>query len=312
MQLFTFIVSSPMETSSGTDAENETAANIINNKMSAYFTFIISLLLFYPPLIFKPLIENLFMHDIPANHPRKASLETRGQLVKGFEQGIVCIPGLIAHGRGEAFDYIFGEKTNHFAQKAIEASASLLLLAKKPVISVNGNVAALCPGEVVQLASLCGAEIEVNLFYRTPERMEAIKKALFAAGARRVLGGEEDEAIIPELFSERRRVSREGIYSADVVLVPLEDGDRTTALKKIGKKVIAIDLNPLSVTAKAADITIVDNVIRALPALCTAVNQLKPKEKHTLEQILAGYNNNMVLGEALEAISLRMKELARR
>ena len=29
--------------------------------------------------------------------------------------------GLIAHGRGETFDYLLGEKTNGFAKKAIEA-----------------------------------------------------------------------------------------------------------------------------------------------------------------------------------------------
>ena len=31
---------------------------------------------------------------------------------------------------------------------------------------------------------------------------------------------------------------------ADTVLVPLEDGDRTEALVKMGKTVVAIDLNP--------------------------------------------------------------------
>jgi 4-phosphopantoate--beta-alanine ligase len=251
------------------------------------------------------------MQGIPANHPRKASLETREQLVSGFREGIVCPQGLIAHGRGEAFDYLLGERTNPFAVKAIEASACALLAAKRPVISVNGNVAALCAASVVQLSSLCGARLEVNLFYRTQERMKAVKKALFAAGASEVLGGEEDEAIILELFSERRRVSREGIYSADVVLVPLEDGDRTTALKRMGKKVIAIDLNPLSVTARAADITIVDNVVRAVPALCAAVKRLRLKERQALERILAEYDNERVLGEALEAITSRLNRLAR-
>lgn len=50
-----------------------------------------------------------------------------------------------------------------------------------------------------------------------------------------------------------------------MVLVPLEDGDRTEALRRMGKTVIAIDLNPLSRTSRAANITIVDNVIRAVP-----------------------------------------------
>jgi 4-phosphopantoate--beta-alanine ligase len=62
-------------------------------------------------------------------------------------------------------------------------------------------------------------------------------------------------------------VDKNGIYKADVVLVPLEDGDRTLALKKSGKKVITFDLNPLSRTAVTADITIVDNVIRGINQL---------------------------------------------
>jgi 4-phosphopantoate--beta-alanine ligase len=52
-----------------------------------------------------------------------------------------------------------------------------------------------------------------------------------------------------------------------VVVVPLEDGDRTLALKKAGKKVITFDLNPLSRTAQTADITIVDNVVRGIREL---------------------------------------------
>mgnify|MGYP006179153607 CR=1 FL=1 len=35
---------------------------------------------------------------------------------------------------------------------------------------------------------------------------------------------------------ERRRVDPEGIFIADTVFVPLEDGDRTEALAKMGKK----------------------------------------------------------------------------
>ena len=53
------------------------------------------------------------------------------------------------------------------------------------------------------------------------------------------------------------------------VLVPLEDGDRTIALKKAKKKIITFDLNPLSRTAATADITIVDNVTRAMKLLVT-------------------------------------------
>ena len=50
-------------------------------------------------------------------------------------------------------------------------------------------------------------------------------------------------------------------------MVPLEDGDRTKALRKAGKIVITFDLNPLSRTAETANITIVDNVTRAVDLL---------------------------------------------
>jgi 4-phosphopantoate--beta-alanine ligase len=152
----------------------------------------------------------------------------------------------------------------------------MLLLSRHPVISVNGNVAALCAGEVVQLADATGAAIEVNLFYRTEEREVAIKKELARHGAKQVLGvGSRASARIPELHSERRKVDPAGIFVADTVLVPLEDGDRTEALVRMGKKVITIDLNPLSRTARASHVAIVDNVIRAMPALVDSVASLK-------------------------------------
>ena len=247
---------------------------------------------------------------MPTSHPRKESLQIRERLVEGFGQGLVCESGLIAQGRGEAFDYLVGEKTAPFAEKAAEAAAATLLLAEKPVISVNGNLAALCSKETVELARVSGAKLEVNLFYRTEKRVRAIKRRLEKAGAERVLGGEKDEAAIPELFSERRRVSREGIFSADVVLLAMEDGDRTRALRRMGKKVIAIDLNPLSVTAQEADITIVDNAVRAMPLLAKKVRELRRKGESGLKRVAAGYDNRKALGDALRHINRRLAGLA--
>ena len=82
---------------------------------------------------------------------------------------------------------------------------------------------------------------------------------------------------IPNLKSSRRFVDKNGIYSSDVVLVPLEDGDRIIALKKSGKKVITFDLNPLSRTAQTADITIVDNIMRGINELIKVCKSLKNK-----------------------------------
>lgn len=235
--------------------------------------------------------------SIPPDHPRAKSLHTREVLVDGYRRGLVAAEGLIAHGRGEAYDYLIGERTTKTAQRAVRAAAAMLLLSKRPVISVNGNAAALCPDEITQLAKVTGAAIEVNLFYRSRERERAIKAELEKHGAENVLGvGERASATIPELQSERRRVDPDGIYSADTVFVPLEDGDRTEALVKIGKTVITIDLNPLSRTAKAAHITIVDNMTRAMPALIEAA--IKIKGGRSLKKIIDSFDNKKNLRES--------------
>ena len=197
------------------------------------------------------------MVKISPSHPRYLSLVIREKLVEGFRKGYVVPQGLIAHGRGECFDYLLGEETIPPALKAIETASAALLLAKHPVISVNGNTAALVADEIVKLAELTGAKIEVNLFHRSHEREIIIAEILKSHGAKEVLGVDDELTTIPEITSDRRRVSVKGIYVADVVLVPLEDGDRTEALRRMGKTVIAIDLNPLSRTSRAASITIV-------------------------------------------------------
>jgi len=128
------------------------------------------------------------MSLIPKSHPRAKSLYIRERLVKGFDANLVAKEGLMAHGRGETFDYLLGEKTSKHAQKAIHAAAVLLVNATYPVISVNGNVAALCPKEIVKLAKVTGAKIEVNLFYVNEKRKKNIVKALQKAGAKEILG----------------------------------------------------------------------------------------------------------------------------
>ena len=203
---------------------------------------------------------------VPRSHPRYASLKTRETLVAAHRKGIAVLEGLIAHGRGEAWDYLLGEETSAPALVAEKAAAAFLLAAKRPVVSVNGNVAALAARETVRLAKAIPARIEVNLFHRTEARARRIAQLLRRAGARDVLAAEPD-ARIPGLDSKRALVHREGLYVADVVLVPLEDGDRVEALRRMGKFVISVDLNPLSRTTQAADVPIVDEVTRALPQI---------------------------------------------
>ncbi|MCK5159544.1 MAG: DUF137 domain-containing protein, partial [Candidatus Heimdallarchaeota archaeon] len=110
------------------------------------------------------------MSEIPPDHPRYLSLKERHEIIEGMHQKIVAEAGLIAHGRGEAFDYLLGEKTPEYALIQEEAAVAVLLLAKHPVISINGNVAVICPKELVELAEKTNAKLEVNLFYRTKER----------------------------------------------------------------------------------------------------------------------------------------------
>ena len=85
------------------------------------------------------------MTIIPKSHPRLNSLLIREKLVKGFDNNLVAKEGLLAHGRGEAFDYLIGEKTSKSAKEAIKAAAFMLKNAENSVISVNGNFAAFMP-----------------------------------------------------------------------------------------------------------------------------------------------------------------------
>lgn len=248
---------------------------------------------------------------IPPDHPRAKSLHTREKLIERYLEGIVAASGLIAHGRGEAFDYLLREKTSKPALKAITAAVAMLLTAENPVISVNGNTAALVAEEVVKLATVTGSKIEVNLFYRSLERELAIEKLLEKAGAHEVFGvGKKASAKIPELSSERRRVDPRGILAADVVMVPLEDGDRTEALAKMGKKVIAIDLNPLSRTAQKATITIVDNIIRSAPRLVETAEKLKKQDTGKCGEILRNFDNRKNLTESISLINENLSKFA--
>jgi len=251
--------------------------------------------------------------SVSPRHPRAESLRIREQLVEYSQTGVVALSGLIAHGRGEAFDYLIGEKTTECAKKAIRAAAAALLQAEHPVISVNGNAAALSAGDLVRLGEVTGAALEVNLYHRLHGREEAVEKVLREAGAQKVLGvGEAASARIPEIQSDRRRVDPRGILIADVVLVPLEDGDRTEALVRMGKTVIAIDLNPLTRTAQYATITIVDNIIRAMPALVKEAEVLKKLSREDLRRILSEYSNREVLSEAIRLINERLSDLAKK
>jgi 4-phosphopantoate--beta-alanine ligase len=244
------------------------------------------------------------MTDIPSNHPRLQSLLLRERLIEGLRTGLASEAGLLAHGRGEAFDYLLGERTHAFASEAIEATSARLLTAKHPVFSVNGSAAAVAGPEIADLVRSCDRMIvEVNLFHHTPERSRRIADYLGGLGLPRVVESSSSDSVpLPTVRHARRHMHKEGIAIADVVLVALEDGDRCQALVESGRQVIAIDLNPLSRTARVAHVTIVDEITRALKALKTCMDADRRRTPEVLAERMAHYNNLAILDRAAAAI----------
>ncbi len=229
---------------------------------------------------------------IPKSHPRYESLLLRDKIVKASQKGYLADSGMIAHGRGEAFDYLIGEKTTYPAKRAMYVAVAALLLSNNPVISVNGNASALACDELIELAQSIDAKIEINLFYRTDERIRLLTKLYKDHGYNDILG-------------TRASASKTGIYSSDTVLVPLEDGDRAEILKKSGKNIITIDLNPLSRTSKMSDVSIMDNIVRAIPYMTKIAEDLKTQDKQVLINIVNEFDNEENLKESLQQIKIK-------
>lgn len=240
------------------------------------------------------------IHKIAPTHPRASSLIIREKLVDGFKNGIVVPHGLIAHGRGEAFDYLLGERTTKYAYEAEKAAVCLLLLSKKSIISVNGNTAALCARDLVTLSNVTKSRIEVNLFHKSVARSNTIARILKKEDAFEVLGlDDKSKMMIKDISSNRKYVDKNGIMNSDTIFVALEDGDRTESLVKKGKKVISVDLNPLSRTAIASNITIVDNIVRVIPNMIKISEQLVKKDKYYLLQLINNFDNKENIHKSL-------------
>jgi 4-phosphopantoate--beta-alanine ligase len=109
-----------------------------------------------------------------------------------------------------------------------------------------------------------------------------------------------------EIKNSRSSASKTGIYSADTILIPLEDGDRAEILKNSGKNIITIDLNPLSRTSKMSDVSIMDNIVRAIPYMTKIAEDLKNQDKEILMQLVNEFDNEENLKESLAQI--RVKE----
>ncbi|MDO5852323.1 MAG: phosphopantothenate/pantothenate synthetase [Methanobacteriaceae archaeon] len=240
---------------------------------------------------------------INKDHPRYKSLQYRDKIVQAYNNKILTTSGMIAHGRGESFDYLLGEKTTDMAHIAIHIAACLFLVSSNPVISVNGNTTALVSKEIVELSNTLNIPIEINLYYRTQERVDNIKKLYTDLNVTNLLGTNEDEFIdTPDLNGPRSPVSIDGINKADLIFIPLEDGDRAEKLVQNGKKTISVDLNPLSRTAITSTVTIVDNIVRCVPLLTKEIKRLKDEPKKKLIQEIKSYNNKENLKKSTNLI----------
>lgn len=243
---------------------------------------------------------------IPKSHPRYESLLLRDKIVKASKEGYLADSGMIAHGRGEAFDYLIGEKTTYPAKRAMYVAVAALLLSDNPVISVNGNATALACDEIIKLANAIDAKIEINLFYRTDERVKIITKIYKDHGYEDILGSLDDDIeYIDNINNNRASASKTGIYSADTILIPLEDGDRAEILKKGSKNIITIDLNPLSRTSKMSDVSIMDNIVRAIPFMTKIAGDLKTQDKKFLMDLVNEFDNDENLEESLQQIKIK-------
>ena len=243
-------------------------------------------------------------HDADPSHPRYRSLLMRHRLEVAAKKGMLADSAMIAHGRGEAYDYLLGERTIPSAHVASQIALQVLMQAERPVLSVNGNVVALAGDEMLKLADKIGCPLEVNIFYRTPERMDALLKDLNERKERLDLNvdilGANPNATIPGLKGPRAKCESKGILRADAILVPLEDGDRCEALVAMGKTVIVIDLNPLSRSSQRGSITIVDELSRCLKNMLSMDSEQLPS--------LETYNHTQPLQDALDAIVDGMKD----
>ncbi len=211
------------------------------------------------------------MTQLSPSHPRYRSLRVRAGLAAALGKGLIVPEGLIAQGRGETFDYFLGERTIPSARRAERVAAAWIRAARHPVLSVNGNVAALAAAEIARLVrAYPPLGVEINLFHRSPARVRVVARTLRSAGIRRPYGL-RPTGRIAGLDSDRARVDRRGIGSADLCLIPLEDGDRAEALRGAGRRIVSIDLNPLSRTSRAAHLPIVDELTRALTEIARAL-----------------------------------------
>ncbi|RKX48593.1 MAG: hypothetical protein DRP38_04450, partial [Thermotogae bacterium] len=68
---------------------------------------------------------------------------------------------------------------------------------------------------------------------------------------------------------------------------------------------------PLSRSARMADITIVDNIVRAYPKMIELAKEMKELPREELEKIVAEYDNGKILSEVWTYMKSRLEKLAK-
>ena len=102
---------------------------------------------------------------VDPSHPRYESLMLRKKVADAGVKGMLADSAMIAHGRGEAFDYLLGEQTIPSALQATREAAARLARARRPILSLNGNAIALAGQDFLTIASQLDCPIEINIFY---------------------------------------------------------------------------------------------------------------------------------------------------
>ncbi|MHA2233408.1 MAG: phosphopantothenate/pantothenate synthetase family protein, partial [Candidatus Hodarchaeales archaeon] len=63
-----------------------------------------------------------------------------------------------------------------------------------------------------------------------------------------------------------------------------------------------VDLNPLSRTSQAATVSIVDNIVRALPLVVEMMKKIRKESEESLRRIIVDFNNQRNLQESYKQI----------
>ena len=76
-------------------------------------------------------------------------------------------------------------------------------------------------------------------------------------------------------------------------------------MKKSEKNILTIDLNPLSRTSKMSDVSIVDNIVRAIPLMTKIAYDLKNQKRKELIEMVNDFDNDENLNDSLKQIKIK-------